>query len=406
MKIIKFAARNIFRNLQRTTVTVLAMAFACCIMIVYSSLMKGMVLGSERQAVIINKGDIQIHHPNYRENTDLYDTINDASNLLNNIRAQGFYSSSRYYAYGLAASDESSSGVLLVGLDLKNEPQVTELHLHLSQGNWLVPSDPFGVIIGKKLARLLNISIGDEFVYIGQTSDGYMANELFKVRGILKSVSAEIDASSVFMSDQSLIEILSLAENPHEITIMRADRNSNLDKATKLIAALAPNQETLNWRELMPVIAQFLETADIQTFIMLVFTYIAVASIILNAMLMSVFERIHEFGIMKAIGVSPFQAVLLIYCETFLQTLIAVIIGLAFGVWLSLYLQTNGIDMSSFANDISFAGIAFDPIWYAHVTLDCLLNPILFLFLIAFLAVIYPAQKIARIKAIDAIHYQ
>jgi len=337
---------------------------------------------------------------------DIYKTIKDSKKLLKKIRSQGFYATPRRYAFGLVASDESSSGIKLTGVDLSYEKQVTEIHKHVLQGNWLDEDDPYGVVIGKKLSRLLAVGIGSEIVYIGQTADGYMANEIFTVRGILKSVSASIDNSGIFISDQSLISLLALPEGAHEIAIMRSDRNTDLQLATQQIAAIASEYETLNWRNLMPVIARFLDTADVQILIMLLFTYIAVASVVLNAMLMSVFERIHEFGIMKAIGVTPWQTIKIIYAETLIITTLACVVGVIFGLWISMYFQTHGLDMSGIAGDISFAGIALDPIWYAYIAPKIIVSPIVFLYLISILAVIYPAIKIARIKAVDAIHYQ
>lgn len=406
MKIMTLATRNVIRNWHRTLVTTLAMAFACAIMIIYGALMKGMIVGSERQAVIMNQGDIQIHAQGYRDDPDIYTTMADSSALLAKIRQQSFHATARYFAFGLMATDENSSGVQLRGTDLIHEQQVTQIHQHVMTGQWLDKDDPFGVVIGKKLARLLDAKIGSELVFIGQTADGYIANEIFKVRGILKAVAATIDNAGVFLPKQTLSELLSLPIGAHEIVIMRTDRNNDLDLAKQQITALAPNYETLDWRELMPVIARFLETADVQTLIMLIFTYIAVASVVLNAILMSVFERINEFGIMKAIGVTPAQTVALIYVEAMLQTLLASLLGLGFGWWASNYFQNHGMDMSGLSGDVSFAGIALDPIWYAYVTPDVLINPIIFLFLIAILAAIYPALKVARIRAVDAIHYQ
>ncbi len=406
MKIMTLASRNVLRNWHRTLVTTLAMAFACTIMIVYAALMEGMVVGSERQAVIMNQGDIQIHAYGYRDDPDIYTTIPDSNTLLTHIRAEGFHATDRYFAFGLMATDDNSSGIQLRGTDLIFEPQVTQIHQHVMEGKWLDESDPYGVVIGKKLARLLDAKVGSELVYIGQTADGYMANEIFTVRGILKAVAANIDNAGVFLPEQTLIEVLSLSEGAHEIVVMRPDRHSDLEAAKQQIAALAPEYEVLDWRELMPVIARFLDTADMQTFIMLIFTYIAVASVVLNAILMSVFERINEFGIMKAIGVTPAQTVALIYAEAMLQTLLASLLGLGFGWWASSYFETYGMDMSGLAGDVSFAGIAFDPIWYASVSPEVLTNPILFLFVIAILAAIYPAIKVARIRAVDAIHYQ
>ncbi len=406
MKIMTLASRNVLRNWHRSLVTTLAMAFACTIMIIYAALMKGMVVGSERQAVIMNQGDIQIHAQGYRDDPDIYTTIPDSNTLLEKIRAEGFRATARYFAFGLMATDDNSSGVQLRGTDLIYEPQVTQLHQHVMTGAWLDQEDPYGVVIGKKLARLLSAKVGSELVFIGQTADGYMANEIFKVRGILKAVAANIDNTAVFLPEQTLIELLSLPQGAHEIVVMRADRNSDLKIAKQQIAALAPEYETLDWRELMPVIARFLETADVQTFIMLIFTYIAVASVVLNAVLMSVFERIREFGIMKAIGVSPLQSVALIYAEVILQTLLASLLGLGVGWWVASHFQTYGMDMSGLAGDVNFAGIALDPIWYAYITPEVLSNPVIFLFLIAILAAIYPALKVARIRAVDAIHYQ
>lgn len=406
MKIIKFASRNVLRNWHRTLVTTLAMAFACMIMVVYGTLVEGMIKGSERNAVILNVADIQIHAKGYRDDPDIYNSIENAEVLLEKIRSLKFHAAARQFGFGLLAAENNSSGVQLRGIDLVYEPQVTELHKHVLSGQWLDKHDTYGVVIGKKLARLLDVSIGGELVFIGQTADGLMANELFKVRGILKSVSASIDNASVLMSTETLAELLHLPDTAHEIVVMRKDRNADLELARKQVADIAEGYETLQWRELMPVIARFLDSSDAQTFIMLLFTYIAVATVILNAILMSVFERIHEFGIMKAIGVTPLQSVILIYIEVLLQTAVASVLGLATGWWAADYFQTHGIDMSNIAGDFSFAGVALDPVWYAYVSVDALLDPVVYLFVIATLAVIYPAIKVAKIRAVDAIHYQ
>jgi ABC-type antimicrobial peptide transport system permease subunit len=155
----------------------------------------------------------------------------------------------------------------------------------------------------------------------------------------------------------------------------------------------------------MPVISQFLQTAQIQTLIMLLFTYIAVASVVLNAMLMSVFERIHQFGIMKALGVRPWQLIRIIYTETFIQTLIASLLGLFIGTGITWYFEKNGLDLSSMSDGFSFSGLALDPIWYATLSIKSLFVPVVFLFVIAALAVLYPALKAAVIRPVDAIHY-
>jgi ABC-type antimicrobial peptide transport system permease subunit len=140
--------------------------------------------------------------------------------------------------------------------------------------------------------------------------------------------------------------------------------------------------------------------------IMVIITYIAVAMVVLNAMLMSVFERIRELGIMKAIGVTSWQVMFLVYIETLIQTVIASIMALLLGWSVSAYFETNGIDLSSIANGASFAGVAIDPIWRAQLTFNAIFIPVIFLFIIASIAVLYPAIKAALIRPVAAIHHR
>ncbi|MDH5358128.1 MAG: FtsX-like permease family protein [Gammaproteobacteria bacterium] len=406
MNIITLAARNVYRNGHRSVVTAAAMAFACAMMIVFASLIEGFVKGSEQNIVAMNSGDIQIHRPGYRDDPDIYSLMIDSADLCNRIRQAGFATSERIFAFGLLASGQSSSGVQLRGLDLDFEPTVTLLNRQVMLGDWLDKTDHHGVVIGKKLARLLDVSLGDELVFVGQTADGYMANDTFYVRGIMRTVSSAIDNAGVLMSKSMLRELIALPEGAHELVVMRTDSMMNLELASQKIKALIRSDlEILNWRQLMPIISRFIETAHVQTLIMMLFTYIAVASVVLNAMLMSVFERIHEFGIMKAIGVRPWQIVRLVYAETFIMTIVASVIGALLGSGITWYLQNHGIDMSSLAEGISFSGIALDPVWYASLSSESVLTPVIFLFVIAAIAVIYPAIKVAVIHPVDAVHH-
>jgi ABC-type lipoprotein release transport system permease subunit len=414
MNILTLASRNVYRSWRRSLVTTLAMAFACAIMILFATLMQGMLYGSERNVVVMNTGDIQIHRLGYRDDPDIYLQIPHTEQLLTALRSSDFYASDRFYSYGLMASHDTSSGVQLRGIDIEYETTVTQVHQHLLSGHWLAANDSHGVVIGKKLARILNVGLGGELVFIGQTADGFTANDVFIVRGILKSVSAAIDSNGVFIAKQSLQELISLPEGAHEIALMRKNQKADLKLATakaqdivkQVTGNLSATLEVWNWHKLMPVISRFLEMADVQMLIMLSFTYIAVASVILNAMLMSVFERIHEFGIMKAIGVSPWFVLGLVYAEILVQTFFAAALGLVCGSGLAFYLQKHGIDMTSMSSGFSFSGVALDPIWYAHVTTAGLLKPVLFLFVMAALAAFYPAVKAALLRPLDAIRYQ
>jgi len=406
MRILTLASRNVWRNWHRSLVTMLAMAFACLIMIFFSSLMEGMMQGSEHSVVAMNMGDIQIHAYGYRDDPDLYTRIEHPDQLVATLQTRGYRATSRIFGYGLLAANMASSGAHLRGVDLTHEAQVTELNRHVSSGRWLDDADPLGVVLGKKLAGTLGVELGDELVFVGQSSDGYMANELFRVRGILKSVSDGIDRMGVFMPMQTLRDLLVIPDGAHEVVLIRANRTDDLEAETAKVQALAPGLEVKNWKQLMPVVARMIDTAGVQIIIMMVIFYIAVATVVLNAMLMNVFERIHEFGIMKALGVTPWQLMGLVLAETMIMAVLAALVGLAGGWWVSNYYQLHGIDMSALAGSISYGGIAFDPVWYAAITTDALVQPVLFLLIVAALAVIYPAIKAAALRPVQAIYFR
>lgn len=405
MRILSMASRNVVRNWRRTLVTTLAMGFAGFIMIFFAALTEGLLQTSERNAVAMNLGDVQIHAEGYRDDPDLYKRIDNAADLVCKLQKAGFYATQRVYGFGLAAAGSTSAGVQLRGVHLTNEVTVTQIHQHVMQGDWLADTDPKGVVIGRKLARTLGVTPGNEVVIIGQATDGSMANDLYTVRGILKSIGDDVDRAGFFMAERTFRELMVLPQGAHEIAVMRPDPRHDLDSATAQVAALASGYETMNWRQLRPVIARILDLADAQTIIMVLITYVAVAMIVLNAMLMSVFERIREFGIMKAVGVTPWQLTLLVYAETMIQVVMASIIALLSGWSVAHYYQQNGIDLSAIISGASFGGVAIDPVWCAHVTTEALVIPIVFLFLIAAASVVYPAIKAAIIRPVKAIHY-
>lgn len=405
MNLLALAVRNVQRHAHRSMVTIAAMAFAGAIMILYAALMEGLFLASERNALGMNLGDIQIHAKGYRDDPDLYTVIKDADHIIQQLQEDGLSASPRLFGFALAAAGTHSSGVQLRGINPQQESTVTLIHHHLATGQWLSADDPYGVILGRKLARTLNVQPGDELVIVGQAADGSMANDLYRVRGVLKSVGEEVDRGGFYMLDSSFRTLLGMDKGVHEIVILRSDRNQSLEKITATLQQRYPEYETLDWRTLQPLIAEILSMSDMNIYIMLVITYVAVAMVVLNAMLMSVFERIREFGVMKAIGFGPMQLVMLIYAETLVQVIIAVMLAALFGVPLAIYFESNGIDLTTVVSGVSFAGIAIDPVWRAEVTQRAILAPLISMGMIAAVAVIYPAVKAALIRPVKAIHY-
>jgi ABC-type lipoprotein release transport system permease subunit len=405
------AYRNVWRNGYRTAITVFAIGFSGAVMIFYSTLMTGLRSMMETNAVEMNMGRIQLHAPGYRLDADLYNQIQDVPSLIARLEKNQFHAAPRLYGGGLAAFQIHASGVTLRGIDVVRESNVTQLYRHIKSGAWLSVGQPEGVplqnevVIGSKLARALSVEVGQEIVIVSQATDGAMANDIFRVRGILKASSEEIDRFGVFMKEPTFRAFLSIDSGVHEIAIQPKDSTLDIKQATAQIALIAPGVEVKNWRELQPAIAHILEMNQIIFIIIMLLAYLAAASTVLNAVLMSVFERMPEFGMMKAMGVTPRQIVGLIFMEEMMKTATAVLLAIALGLPIALHTERHGIDLSMLMKGATISGIAFDPILYPKITVTAIMTPIALLVCVVAVAVIYPGVKEAVIKPLDALNH-
>ncbi|MDH5508877.1 MAG: FtsX-like permease family protein [Nitrospinota bacterium] len=405
MNILPLAYRNIWRRKLRAVTTIGAMAFAGAIMIFYSSLMLGMLEALERNLIIMNMGDAQIHKEGYRSDPDLYTRIDGYEKILQDLEALGFKASPRLFGFGLVAHEQNSAGVSIMGVDIEREKSVTQTYKHLSSGVWLDDSDPNGVVLGRKLAKILNVRQGDELVLVSQAADGSMANDLYQVRGVLKGVGDAVDRGSLFMTQQALRDFMYIPDGVHEIVVLRNDRNEPLDEAMEQIIQVAGGNEAKSWKQLQPLMASLMEVSDASLIVMVLIMYAAVGMVSLNAMLMSVFERIREFGIMKALGVSPLQVMAVVVLEAAIQVTIACALAMAAGIPLSMYFETHGINFSALGEGVSLGGVTWDPTIFCHLTTRAIVTPLVTLVVIVLLAVIYPGIKAAVIRPVEAIHH-
>jgi len=398
------AWRNVWRNRRRSLVTVAATTLAFTVMILYSSLVQGYLRAMERNVLDLELGDVQVHALEYRDDPSLYSSIEDSDELLRRFDERGYPASARLLGFGLGAAAEASAGVQIHGIDIARDARVSRIAERIKEGAWLDPADPYGVVVGAQLARTLVVEPGDELILLSQASDGSMANDLYTVRGVLQGVSEGVDRAGVFMTEEAFRRFFVFPVGAHEI-ILRRPEGADLDAFAAEVRALAPQQRVETWRELSPTLASMLDSARGLMVMVFLIVYIAIGILILNAMLMAVFERIREFGVLKAIGWAPTQVLLVIFGECAVQTVLAVLVGLALavpGLW---YLVNVGIDMGRLGG-MAVMGLVMDPIWRGVVEPDVILGPLVTLLCIVGLAAIYPAAKAAWISPIRAIQHR
>lgn len=398
---LQLAWRNVWRNTRRSAVTIAAASLALFVMIIYNGLVVGYMDGMQRNILDLEIGDAQAFAAGYREKPSLYTTIEQPEPMIAELEAGGFLVSPRLLATGLGAGTNNSTGVQIIGIDVEADRRVTKVAEQIKDGAWLAPDDD-GVVIGRRVAEQLGLSIGDELVILSQGADGSMANDVYPVRGVLKTIADKIDRAGVFMTHSEFRELMVLPEGVHQM-ILRVPAQAELDTATATATKAAPEGvEVSSWKQIQPMLASMLDSGRGAMQVMAVIVYLAVGIVILNAMLMAVFERIRELGVLKAIGFSPGKIVRLIFFETGIQASVAIAVGVLLALPTNWYLVNHGLDLSALGN-VSMMGVAWDPVWRSKVDADTYISPVITLVVIVSLAVTYPAMRAALIRPLDAI---
>ncbi len=402
---IKLAWRNLWRNTRRTLITVSAMSLGLSIMILTFALVEGMNDQMVYYTTRLSAGHIQIHKKGYFENKDIYDYIPvPSTELIQTIEGPDVHGSPRLFGSGLASSGENSTGVLLWGVDPRQERRVTELSSHLLKGRFLTSSSAKDVVIGKMLAESLRVDIGDELIILTQAADGSLANDIFYVIGVLQSIGDEIDRGAVIMGIDELREILMLQDKIHEVAIALTHPEivdvveSSLEKTLE-----GRDLEVLSWKEIFPQIKEMLELNKVWTYIMLLIIFGLASLGVLNTMLMALFERIRELGLIMALGLRPVSIVCMILLETFLLALISTAIGGAVGIGGGLYLQAHGWNLSGMSEGFSMSGVTVSTTIYPRPTVEGIFISIACMILVSLLAALYPAIKAGRLEPVVAL---
>jgi putative ABC transport system permease protein len=404
MSVFKMAWRNVWRNQRRSIVTIAAMTLALCVEILYSGLVTGYLRGMEDDVLDLEVGDMQVFAEDYLDRPSIYTAIEDPNTLLAQLNAMGYPASARLLGGGLAAADGFSAGVALRGVDVAQEAKVTLIGTKVADGTWLDPTDVHGVVVGRRLAKTLAVKPGDEVVILSQAADGSLANDLYTVRGVLMGVADATDRAAIFMNAEAFRELMVFPEGAHQMIVRRPD-NVELEAAAATVKGCVGTLNVKTWKELMPVVASMLESTQGLMLIVFFIIYVAVGILTLNAMLMAVFERIREFGVLKALGMGPLRVVNLILVESAIQTGIAVVAGVTLAIPCMWYLGNVGINVGKLGG-MSAMGLAMPPVWYGIYNSGTLSGPLVMLVLIVFLAVLYPACKAAWIRPVEAMRHQ
>jgi len=403
--LIRIAWRNIWRQKRRTMITVGAMSAGLAFCMAMVAFIDGFVIDMFEVMVTESQGHAQLHHPEYPKKRAMYESISDADALLTQLegRPEVARASARLFGASLLGSEAATVGVQLTGIEPAHEAALTKLDEKVTEGRYLAAEPKREIVIGYKLAKKLKVELGDEVVAVTQSADGAMGNELYTVVGLLKTGSVAQDKAGAFLHLADAQALLALDGQVHEISLVAPTREG-IDAMIGAVETIGAEQGLLvrSWSAINPQLAQYLQMGDASLGVLL-FIIFGVAGIgILNTMLMSVFERTKELGVIRALGLRPLQMVSLVLWETVALVVVAVAIGVPLGLGFDAYLIHHGLDLSSVYSDVSMMGVNFDPVMRGAFRADRVFQIVIGLLTISLLAAIWPSIRAARLQPVEA----
>jgi ABC-type lipoprotein release transport system permease subunit len=401
--------RNVWRNRRRSVLTVSAIALS----LTFNILMRGIADGFHEQmvdnSVRANIGHIEVHRQGYHDDPGLNRTLPDPRRVDDVVRRLPHLrgSSLRVLGDGLASTSENSAGIAILGIDPAREPTVTTIRRAVVKGRYLTADEARPVLLGDRLAETLRAHLGDKIVLLVQAADGSMGAQLFRLTGIFRSGAPELDRGVAYILLRDAQELFSLGDRITEEVLLLDSSDAVAAAQRSLEVSLAGGQgqcEVLTWSQVEPFLEQFIVLDDAFFYIIVAILFIVISVGILNTILMSVFERVREFGVMMALGTRPRQVVLLVVLEAGLLALVGVAIGGTLGSLATLYFARAGIDLASFAEGAASIGITTTTV-HSKLTAANLVLSNLAVFGLVVLVSLYPAAHAARLRPVEAIRH-
>lgn len=393
-------------------------------LMLFACLLHGLSQQMVNNGTRLGLAHMQLHAPAYYPDRSLYHTLggrtgSKVKDLLTTVTSQPRVQAAapRVYGYGLVSSGSHSAGAELLGIDPIREPLISSFHTRLARGRFLSEPNIDGedstngtneVVLGERLANAIAADLDSEIVLVTQAADGSIGNDVYTVVGILRTGFEATDRSLVLLSLSAAQALLSLPTNRiHEVGII----TTSAAEASSVAAILESQLRSLlpvrirAWPELSPALAEYIRLSRSTNAILFSIVFLVAIIGVMNTMLMAVFERTHEFGVLMALGLRPVYLVGLILTEALLLASVSLTLGGTIGLPVLWYLQTYGLDLRSVMGELSMAGVVIDPIWYGQHDFPSYVQAALGLTGVAVVSALYPALRAARFRPVEAMRH-
>lgn len=403
-KFFVIAYRNLVRNGRRTTLTALAVALGLMVVFAMASLIDGMVKTMVADGIRISTGHLQIRNAHYEvDKASLLsqDLLRDGEAWVAQAEALPEVVSATpvLWSGGLLSTPRESVGIQIVGID-------TEAAFHqpiregVVAGNYLQNEARGEILVGKMLADEMEISVGQRVSLAASNANGQGQEDTFTVVGLVDTGFPSIDQHRVILPLAQAQAYSGVGNRFSSLILMLNDG----EKAEAVAAALAtPQTQAYTWRELNSLITESVEMGMIFYYVLYAIVFLAVAVLIANTLLMSVFARAREIGILGSLGMNQRQITLLFVIEGVLLAILGIIFGWILGLGLVAYMTYVGISYP--AETIAMVeGFTLGTTIYGGFAFDDFIILTIMLLVIVSLVSLYPAWYAARMEPVEALH--
>jgi putative ABC transport system permease protein len=404
---LRLAWRNIWRHSRRTLIIVLAIGLTMWMMLVYDGLMAGFTQAIYGNAIKVLGGNIQVYAPGYYDEASQNPLLplGNGQAIVNAALAQPqvVAASRRITTNGLATDRKGAFGVTIAGIEPDKELPVNLVAQHVSTGRYLTSSDQDMIFIGKGLADAMELTVGDRFTLAGRDIHDQMRTRTMTIVGIYDVGMPDIEKRTVYISLAEAQDLYGLTGQSTEVVIS-LQRLGQEPAVIKALQPAMPGYELDSWQTNFPELQQTIETKTTVMNYFSIFMMIIVGIGILNLLLMAIYERTREIGLLAALGLKPRQISWLFILEGTMMGLVGVVFGVALGLLFNLLFGRIGWDFSQFSSLTSYTALISGKI-YPTLGLEKLPMRVLTVLIIASLAALYPAVEASHSEPAKALHY-
>ena len=398
----KLAWRNIFRNKRRTLIAATAIGIGLTALIFIDAFMIGMAETMVRTATASFLGDAQIHRAGFRDEQEASMTIQEIDKVTASLAEETIvqHSTKRVLVSGMITSPANVSAINLVGVHPPTEKFLSLIDDTITEGVYFEADNNRDVVIGTKLAEILEIGIGDRVVVtVAQAKTGELSQEMFRVSGIYYFADEGMNSGMAFVRIQKAQEMLAIGNNVHEIAIKFTSIAYAQDSTLPFWDTYSEHgNEALSWTELMSQLMVILEMTTYSKYIMGVVLFGVVIFGIINTLFMSLYERMFEFGVLRAVGTRPFGMARVILFEAGALAIVSIGVGAILGFLVTAVLAHIGIDYTG----IEMMGVTMQEFIRPVITVEQFILYPICVFVFTIIAGLYPAWHVAKMSPVDA----